>query len=543
MAMNLEQKRALALAKARLRLKQKSGPAPGAAESVAMGVTDPAFGLTQFLTRWIPQSLIDGLSQSMDETQGTGRAIPVKESGTVTPEKFDQQLQGLEADYQRRRGPDAGIDWGRLAGNVAALAPAGALMPASAPTVLGTVGRGAVSGAAMSLAQPVYGDNYAREKAKQIGAGAATGGVFAGGTQALGKAIAPKVSDAVQSLRSRGVTPRPGQIIGPTASKLEDAMGSINPAVGAGQRRAIEQFNRAAYNEVLSSVGERVPKNVQTGRSAIKWVGDKLSQKYDDLVGQLKFVPDERLTADISNLQQMAKELPRKEARFFDRFVKDTVRKALGPNGQMDGRTFKELQSKIGNQASRAQKSTDIYQQKLGDALDELKGAFEEALERSNPSKSADLKAINAAWAKLIPIENAAKATGSGGVFTPAQLLGGVRQASSTVRKRGFARGTGGAMQNLGEAGQEVLGNTYPDSGTAMRTLAGMGLLGGAAYVNPLAAGAVGASMLGYTPTGQRALAALLASRPAGAAPVRRLLERSAVPAGGLLGFSAAAGN
>ena len=76
-------------------------------------------------------------------------------------------------------------------------------------------------------------------------------------------------------------------------------------------------------------------------------------------------------------------------------------------------------------------------------------------------------------------------------------------------------------MQDVAQRGIDVLGNTVPDSGTAGRTAAMMGLLSGggaAAFINPAYLAALGIGLgtgtAAYSKTGQKLANALLTKRP-----------------------------
>lgn len=95
--------------------------------------------------------------------------------------------------YEAQRGPDAGFDWSRAAGNVAS--PANLVMAAKAPMAVSTIGRiaqGAAFGGAAGAMSPVENTNdFWRQKALQTGAGVAVGGIA---TPILGK-----ITDIVSS--------------------------------------------------------------------------------------------------------------------------------------------------------------------------------------------------------------------------------------------------------------------------------------------------------------------------------------------------------
>jgi hypothetical protein len=98
-------------------------------------------------------------------------------------------------------------------------------------------------------------------------------------------------------------------------------------------------------------------------------------------------------------------------------------------------------------------------------------------------------------------------------MFTAAQLAQAVRQMDTSTRKGAVARGNA-LMQDLSDAGVNVLPSKVPDSGTAARLAVGGSLLGGTHYLSPELAIGAGALTLPYLPYAREATTALLAKRP-----------------------------
>lgn len=522
---------------------QPTGGAPGAGERFVQGVKDPLYGMAQFAAHTAPDWLEDA---GMAVTNLLDRTFGLEESMPVSPPELDARIAQQEADYQARRGPDAGFDWVRLGGNVAGTLPAALAAPATVP---GAIGAGVVAGGMMPVTDG--GDDYWTDKAIQGGTGAAGG--LAGNLIGRGasRVIAPKVKEGVKALMDRGVTPTPGQILGGGAKAFEEKMTSV-PILGdvikGGQARTIEQFNTAVYDDILRPLGVAAPKRV--GRNAVVEVGDAISRGYDDLLNSgAVFRLDRQLANDVQTLRTMVGGLPAKEGKQFTAFLRDKVAKAFGPNGMSDGRTFKELESALAKEAAQFAKSGDAYQQKLGQAYGELLTALRDGFARSNAGrtvtvggKSVDagqrLQDLNLAWAKLVRLEKAAGSQGAPeGVFTPAQLSSAVKAADQSTRKRAYSRGAS-LMQDMSDQAKDVIGNVYPDSGTAGR-LAAMLMTGGAGFVSPYAAAAGAVPMLPYTAPGQRLAAMLLAQRPSYAPQVADTVRR-AVPALQAAGAAAA---
>jgi len=439
---------------------------------------------------------------------------------------------------------------GNVAGNIATsyvggsalgMVPrlAGASAALSAPR---TLGQAAAGGAAMGAVQPVATDE---SRLQNIAGGAAGGGIGYGAAAGLGRMLAPQTPEAVQNLMRMGVTPTPGQILGPAASAIEQAATSIPFGVGElikrGQVGAIENFNTAVGNEVLSSVGMRVPKNVKPGNEMVKYVGDKLSEQYSALLPKMSAIIDDQFTSEINTIRQMGTQLPKEKARQLNNILNESLVKRIGSSRGIRGETIKEIESSLRQKASRFRGSSSADDQQLGDALTESLNSLRGLVERNNPNFSSELSNINKAWAKLRVLENGARRVGSAeGVFSPEAFRGAVKGSDTSVRDRQFARGQA-LMQPMATEAINVLGKTIPNSGTAERlsTVAltgGIGAGGLAGMLDPSTAAALlGAGSVYGTEAGRKAAAAALTQRPEAIRALGRGVYQAA-PVGGLLG-------
>jgi hypothetical protein len=135
-----------------------------------------------------------------------------------------------------------------------------------------------------------------------------------------------------------------------------------------------------------------------------------------------------------------------------------------------------------------------------------------------NFDAEAELSNINKGWANFTRLQTAGAKANTAEMFTPSQLAQAVRQGDTSVRKGAVARGNA-LMQDLSDAGVNILPSKTPDSGTAGR-LAAMGLIGGGAYgasqgmISPemLAIGA--AAGLPYMPGARKVMTTALTRRP-----------------------------
>src|SRR6185369_1746540 len=168
-----------------------AGPPLSTGERVAQGMVDPINGGAQLLTKMLPEGVVkagDRLNNWLADKTGLVAKLP--EGGV------DQQTRENEAAYQARRGPDAGIDWARMGGNV--ISPANAAIAARLPAATGLlngVRTGAAGGAVSGLMNPVTeGADFLGEKLKQVLGGAAGGAVAAPIVGGVSRVISPKAS-------------------------------------------------------------------------------------------------------------------------------------------------------------------------------------------------------------------------------------------------------------------------------------------------------------------------------------------------------------
>lgn len=319
--------------------------------------------------------------------------------------------------------------------------------------------------------------------------------------KSLDKAAAPKVlpqpegkyAESVKALQKEGVDLTLGQTHGGVVRRAEEAHKS-NPLTGhairEAENRSIQTFNRATYNRVLANIGEKFEGD-EIGRAGIKQVGDKLDKAYESIKPKLALKPDDQFIKDMADTRTEASEMPDAQEKQFETILNNRLLKRVGPDGNIDGATFKQIESEIGHLAAVYKSSGDAAHRELGSALSDVVTHLRENLERSSdPSVREELKKINTGWAMLTRIENAAgRRAGSGGLFTTGDLLQAVKSGDRSSRRRTFARGDA-LMQDFAQTAHDVLPNRLPDSGTAEReqwnNLTGIILRGAGTVTNPL---------------------------------------------------------
>lgn len=461
-------------------------------------------------------------------------------AANLTPYGGDvnQAIAAKEAEYQaaRKGAGSEGFDPMRALGSIAMTAPLGA---AGAGAM-----RGAAIGAGAASLDPIKdgGDSFWWDKLKQAGMGAAGGAVMSPVMGGLARLVSPKasVNESVKLLQSEGVKPTVGQAAGGWASAAEEKLTSlpiVGDAIKSARNRAIDQFNEAAINRTVKPIGGKVS---GFGQDAVAEAGDKLSGAYKKAFDSLNHVnfATPTMVQKLGDLEQMAaSSLTGGHHGFaaqFSGLLDNLVAKKISPNGSMLPDFYKKLDSELGQKAATFMRSSVASEQEFGQAIKQLQTLFRDEVATQNPAFARALSAADSGWANLVRIEGAAKAgLNNEGRFTPAQLLGAIRRSDNSVRDRATARGSA-LMQDLGTAGQTVLGSKVPDSGTVGRAAWGAGALGATLGSGGMALPAAligGAAM--YSPPVQNALVALLTRRPESAPFVANYLRQ-------LTGYTAA---
>jgi hypothetical protein len=363
-----------------------------------------------------------------------------------------------------------------------------------------------------------------------------------GQSPASGLPKPPKVAESspAAALRDQGVRLTPGQMAGGIFKAAEDKATSIpitGDAIIAARRRAMEDYNRAAYNQALEPIGQKF-KGADVGQDGLAQVRQTLNENYDHVLKDTHLVLSDKYAADLkdlkSSLLQMPEGLTPNQMGEFEQFINNVVAPHFDATGKMTGETFKKVESILTNQAGLFQRSQDQMVRNFGSAIDDLNNVLREQLADQNPGRGPELRAANKAWAVYARLRKAAvqRPTNTTGVFTPTDLLRSVYAGDRSGTKTAFSEGRA-LMQDFASQGAEVLGGNYPDSGTAGRYL----LAGEAGYAlrDPeLAAKVIGGELLGaipYTRPGV-AVANKIATLPGPRVPSPAALRAGAIAAG-----------
>jgi hypothetical protein len=437
--------------------------------------------------------------------------------------------------YNVARGGDQSFDPRRLAGNIASpvnlLAGAGMGLATKGMGAIGQgIGQGVVGGLTQEADDP--NQNIMDQKIGQVGISVLGSHLINAFGNVLGKALMPKLSDQLQKLKDAGVDISRlsiGQALGGLYKKTEDFLRDVVPggAVERAQQQGVNEFSKGLVRNVATDLGLDIPEHFNT-QQAIGAVSNKISELYNTILPKIGTIEP---TARSIRLAQASRAVAMKDIndpavlKEYDALVKMVNKRFItDPNGNstMFARNFKDLDTRLGEEINTAFSSTAdnaIDQKAKARALLLLQQSMRKMAEAKDPT--GVLKLANSANTALaLPKRTAGtyvEAMKNEGAFTPSQLMTSVK-VENTADK--LARGQG-RMQQVAQAGEEVLGNKAPSVGQRAleygATGAGIGAVGH--FGGPEMAGLLtGATALGtnalYNPVVQRILNKTLVDRP-----------------------------
>jgi hypothetical protein len=476
-------------------------------------------------------------------------ALAIAQYSGGKPAEISQAIQQRMKPFQEANPMTFGA--GQIGGGVltgGALMKGAGMIPsfARANPYLQGAAVGGAAGALTPTDTGVSGMEAIQEIPQKVGLGAVGG---AGGTaigRGIGNVVAPKLSEAAQKLIGEGVNLTPGQMMGGALRKIEDKLTSV-PLLGDiidySRTKGIEEFNKAAFKRALDPIGGTVPK--ETGRAGVDAVKTQISDAYNKLLPKMTFVPDQPLYDSLSRLDKVVVGLPKAENKMVADNVIAIIQKHMPDNGLISGGSYKAIESDLGELASNYAGSSGT-EAMVGKAYKSALGQVREALARSNPNYAEELGNINKAFANFSRIRRAGSMANTQEMITPSQLANAVKAADESAGKGATATGKA-LMQDLTDAGVQVLPSKIPDSGTAGRSAlvnmllgAGGAVGGSSAYqafptVTALGAGLAGTAALPYLPGARNALTTLVGKRPEAAKKladaIRELAPYMAAPA------------
>jgi len=495
-----------------------------------MGIKDPISAGAQLLPRGLEQvTSLGGLAPN-----------PVSRFFGSEAQRVDEMVRAEEAAYQQQRAAqgETGFDIGRLGGNIvnpANIAVGVRAAQAGRAAGLTNVGAGAAAGAATGALQPVVGEEFAGEKASQIGLGAVSGAVGEKVAAGVGRVAKPLVSKAEQTMRDLGIVPTPGQVLGGRFKSAEEFAQNL-PLVGSqienARQKTIFNFNKGVINKALNKVGTQLPDDV-VGRDAVAFATDEVSKKYDDVLSKMSFKLDFKTTSDILGSLSKAN-LPSPGQRETVQGVVNNIMLSKFPaNSQLTGTNIKAIESDLRKEALNYLNSASASDRQIGEALQGVLGVFKKEIGYQNPKLTPELRRVDSAFGDLAIMKIAAANSGAeNGVFSPKQYQVAVRQADLSRKKARFAEGRArgqidadAALKILGEDAKSTL-----EGRLAAQVGGGITVLSNPAIGVPTALGISGV----YSPLGLQVSDLLLRSRPEIVKQFGDLVQKQSAEIGGI---------
>lgn len=374
---------------------------------------------------------------------------------------------------------------------------------------------GAANGAGMA-------DNGGRLTGAGMGAGMATaGGLLGTGAGKVLNSAARGVSDPAVRLMQDEVGPLTvGQTYGGTLKAIEDKATSI-PIVGDmiknRQRETYERFNAKAFERALKPIDGTV--NGKVGEEAMADAQTAVSQAFTDALAGAQVQADQQFVKQLTSASTKAANIPRLGPE-----VADTIKVTLEPYMQgptLTGEAMQEISRQLRELKAGYRVQEPALYKRVAGAIDEAEEAIFGMFRRQAPEVLPAYNSAKAAHRRVsILADSVNRAKNSKDkLFSPAQL--GMSDRANTIKYEGPAAAARGdsPFNDYQAAGQAVLPNSYPDSGTAGRlaqlalpgAIAGTGAGLGYAAGDPQSGAAGGLSLAAllaaaYTKGGQRLL-------------------------------------
>lgn len=495
-----------------------------------MGIKDPISAGAQLLPRGLEQvTSLGGLAPN-----------PVSRFFGSEAQRVDEMVRAEEAAYQQQRAAqgETGFDVGRLGGNI--VNPANIAVGLRATQLaraggLTNVGAGAAAGAATGALQPVVGEEFAGEKASQIGLGAVGGAVGEKVAAGVGRVAKPLVSKAEQTMRDLGIVPTPGQVLGGRFKSAEEFAQNL-PLIGSqienARQKTIFNFNKGVINKALNKVGTQLPDDV-VGRDAVAFATDEVSKKYDDVLSKMAFKLDFKTTSGILGSLSKANLPSPGQRETVQEVVNNIMLSKFPANSQLTGTNIKAVESDLRKEALNYLNSASANDRQIGEALQGVLGVFKKEIGYQNPKLTPELRRIDSAYGDLAIMKIAAANSGAeNGVFSPKQYQVAVRQADLSRKKARFAEGRArgqvdadAALKILGEDAKSTL-----EGRLAAQVGGGIYTLSNPAVGIPTALGVSGV----YSPLGLQVSDLLLRSRPEIVKQFGDLVQKQSAEIGGI---------
>jgi hypothetical protein len=454
----------------------------------------------EWQAKWGPLS---GMSEGEQALAGAGRGIvhtgrSIGNWAGLVPDSTLTEEQRLDAPLLAS--PSG--RFGNLVGEAAATAPlgmgAGAALERFAPALARSVlaqgaGQGAIQGAATSDPD---------ERLRNALFGALTGGgLGAAGKVTRGAVYGAHRTPAAQTLLDQGVSLTPGQMNpGGTMNLLEQSAESlpiVKPLIHGARDSAEQDWQRAVFERAA------VPGTKITPSENPSEMLQQAYDSYDPLYAQAKDIPVKPAVMSgntgtkLSYLFGQAAQAPGTTG-VAQRAAKSWLDNELTRLPQNATSTdLLTLRSNIRAAGRKAKLATDTISQDKATIFDQADQHVTSALESQLPPDALTaLRNADSQYGTYKVVENAVAASKDNVAgLTPQKLSQAIYNATADPA---YARGAGGPLRDLAQAGTQVFQTVVPPTGARVATLGGVAL---GAMTHPYVAIPAATGLLGASAT------------------------------------------
>lgn len=365
-----------------------------------------------------------------------------------------QIAEDIQQQYAqtRQEAGMTGFDVPQLIGAVAS--PVNRLIP----------GKGFVGGAIGASTQPLEGKyestfDLLADKAKQVAGGAILGKV----TDNLIAGLTPRLKEGARDLMDKGVPVSPGQAYEGAPGWLFRQIESFG--LGPKADKINKAFNGVVADDVLSTLGQRVPATVKPGQQAVAYTQQQISKYYDDALSSLGKNPlDTEYKQGVNTAMKDAVDTLAnpQEREFVRKKLMNSLNTNLGnkidADGNISGEGIKKVQEWLKSEVSKLDGKTGAIPEALKTGYGDVLANLNQYISRVD--KDGLIANADAAWAKLYSFADASKrATPKGGIFNPEQLSQAAAAQAQTILSAGGGKG---ALNETAQRALNVLGKQDP---------------------------------------------------------------------------------
>jgi hypothetical protein len=322
------------------------------------------------------------------------------------------------------------------------------------------LGQGALMGATAPTGQE---DSNLASNVVNAAGGLATSALGAGAGKVISKVAKPinnqlsEVGKAgIRKLEQAGIPLSAAQKTGSKALASLEATFSNLPMTAGAQNKAFEKQREAFTQAALKEAGVNVP---DAGRASLEKAATALGNEYAALTKNNNLNIDEQLLAKIADIDEIA--TSGRLGQDAANLVKSVAADIYNSGNKISGEVYQKTRSLLTQKANSTKDSFDAALMK------QLRGELDSAFERSLPQAQKGVMAnINKRYESFKAIKDSMETLGgASGNIAPSTLYQKVR--------------TGSKLSDLADAGQNILNQRIPDSGTAQRLFMQNALTGG----------------------------------------------------------------